>query len=118
VTLDEQSIINLDQFVENGHLNWQAPAGNGNWKIFSFWEGFTNQVSCTGGVNGTTTIENGSLVVDHFSEAGARLHTDFFDNHVLVERTINEGLRTHGAYGEYCLDYYLSQWLQKLFVLI
>ncbi|KAF4212259.1 hypothetical protein CNMCM5878_001477 [Aspergillus fumigatiaffinis] len=98
VTLDEQSIINLDQFVENGHLNWQAPAGNGNWKTFSFWEGFTNQVSCTGGVNGTTTIENGSLVVDHFSEAGARLHTDFFDNHVLVERTINEGLRTHGAY--------------------
>ncbi|KAL4981414.1 hypothetical protein BDW68DRAFT_192958 [Aspergillus falconensis] len=98
VRLDEQSIIDLDQFVENGHLNWQAPAGNGNWKIFSFWEGFTNQVSCTGGVNGTTAIEKGSLVVDHFSQAGARLHTDFFDNHVLVDSTINEGLKTHSAY--------------------
>ncbi|CEN59796.1 hypothetical protein ASPCAL02240 [Aspergillus calidoustus] len=98
VRLDEQSIIDLSQYVENGRLNWQAPAGNGNWKIFSFWEGFTNQVSCTGGVNGTTTIEKGSLVVDHFSEAGARLHTDFFDNHVLVDSTTNEGLRTHSAY--------------------
>ncbi|KAL5041629.1 hypothetical protein BDW71DRAFT_217636 [Aspergillus fruticulosus] len=98
VRLDEQSIIDLDQFVENGHLNWQAPAGNGNWKIFSFWEGFTNQVSCTGGVNGTTAIEKGSLMVDHFSQAGARLHTDFFDNHVLVGSSTNEGLKTHSAY--------------------
>ncbi|KAL2871019.1 uncharacterized protein BJX67DRAFT_377629 [Aspergillus lucknowensis] len=98
VTLDESSIVDLDQFVENGSLNWQAPPGNRTWKIFSFWEGYTNQVSCTGGVNGTTTVEKGSLVVDHFSHAGARLHTSFFDTHVLLDSTTNENLRTHSAY--------------------
>ncbi|RAQ54329.1 hypothetical protein AFGD_005657 [Aspergillus flavus] len=98
VKLDEASIVDLDKFVENGHLNWQVPVDNGTWKIFLLWEGFTNQVSCTGSINGTTTIEKDSLVVDHFSEAGARLHTSFFDNHVLLDSTVNENLRTHSKY--------------------
>jgi hypothetical protein len=100
VEIDDKSIIDLNPFVKNGHLNWRVPSGSDNWKIFAFWEGVTNQVSCSGGVNGTTTIEKGSLVVDHFSKAGAKLHTSFFDQHVLTGKRIRENLRRNGRYGE------------------
>ncbi|KAL4732950.1 hypothetical protein BDV11DRAFT_176163 [Aspergillus similis] len=98
VTIDEDSIIDLSPYVNNLNLDWKVPAGNDTWKIFSFWEGFTNQVSCSGGINGTTTIEKGSLVVDHFSKAGAKLHTGFFDNHILTGPAAKTNLRANGKY--------------------
>ncbi|KAL3484600.1 hypothetical protein BJX62DRAFT_243769 [Aspergillus germanicus] len=98
VKIDEVSIIDLKPFLKNGHLTWRVPPGNDTWKIFAFWEGFTNQLSCSGGVNGTTTIQQGSLVVDHFSEAGAKVHTSFLDQHVLTEKMTKKNLKENGQY--------------------
>lgn len=105
VLIDEESIIDLDPFVQNGHLDWRVPAGNESWRIFAFWEGFTNQVSCSGGVNGSTTIEKGSLVVDHFSAIGAKVHTSFFDRHIFSGKMTRKNLRTNGGYGELYIVY-------------
>jgi hypothetical protein len=100
VTIDEDSIVDLSPNVNGLNLDWKVPAGNDTWKIFAFWEGFTNQVSCSGGINGTTTIQRGSLVVDHFSKAGAKLHTKFFDDHILTGEATKTNLRVNGRYGK------------------
>ncbi|KAL3472684.1 hypothetical protein BJX99DRAFT_234972 [Aspergillus californicus] len=98
VKLDESSIVDLGPFVKDGQLDWAVPEGNATWRVFAFWEGFTNQVSCSGGVNGSTTIEKGSMVVDHFSEEGARVHTSFFDRHVFSGQATRERLKSNGRY--------------------
>ncbi|GFF41933.1 hypothetical protein IFM58399_06440 [Aspergillus lentulus] len=98
VIIDEDSIVDLSPYVNGLNLNWKVPAGNDTWKIFAFWEGFTNQVSCSGGINGTTTIQRGSLAVDHFSKAGAKLHTKFFDDHILTGEATKTNLRANGRY--------------------
>ncbi|GFF96762.1 hypothetical protein CNMCM6936_000537 [Aspergillus lentulus] len=98
VIIDEDSIVDLSPYVNGLNLDWKVPAGNDTWKIFAFWEGFTNQVSCSGGINGTTTIQRGSLAVDHFSKAGAKLHTKFFDDHILTGEATKTNLRANGRY--------------------
>lgn len=99
VYLDEESIVDLTHHVQNGELSWDAPPGNGTWRLFAFWEGHTNQLSCSNGGNGTTPVEKGSYVVDHFSKRGAEVHTDFFENHILNSENIRANLKSNGNYG-------------------
>lgn len=51
-------------------LNWTAPEGDNEWRIMAWYERYTNQKSCSGGLNATEYIGNGSWTVDHFSAAG------------------------------------------------
>lgn len=86
--LDEDSYIDLTPNVStDGQLEWTPPAdgGNSTWKLFSYWERYTNQRSCRGGSNATTVIGNGSWTVDHFSTAGAAKVTDFWDQQILSD---------------------------------
>ncbi|KAL4944149.1 hypothetical protein BDV06DRAFT_233866 [Aspergillus oleicola] len=99
VYLDEESILDLTHHVQNETLTWDAPPGSGTWKLFAFWEGHTNQLSCTNnGGNGTTPIERGSYVVDHFSKVGAQVHTKFFEDHILNTESIRANLKSNGNY--------------------
>lgn len=86
--LDEESYIDLTPNVStDGQLEWTPPAdgGNSTWKLFSYWQRYTNQRSCRGGLNATTIIGNGSWTVDHFSTAGAVKVTDFWDQQILSD---------------------------------
>lgn len=86
--LDEDSYIDLTPNVStDGQLEWTPPAdgGNSTWKLFSYWQRYTNQRACRGGLNATTVIGNGSWTVDHFSTAGAVKVTDFWDQQILSD---------------------------------
>lgn len=86
--LDEDSYIDLTPNVStDGQLEWTPPANGGNstWKVFSYWQRYTNQRACRGGLNATTIIGNGSWTVDHFSTAGAAKVTDFWDQQILSD---------------------------------
>lgn len=85
--------------MKDGLLDWTPPLGNSTWRIFSFLVKHTNQRSCTGGLNPTTVIGNGSWVVDHFDAMGARLITDFWDHHILSDEQTLTFLQEVGQYG-------------------
>lgn len=86
------SIEDLTNTVTDGRLTWTAPASNTTWQVLSFYEAFTNQKSCAGVPNATTVIGNGSWTLDHFSEDGAALLTDFFDKEVFPDEGTRQRL--------------------------
>jgi len=101
VRLDESSFVDLTEQAANGSLTWTAPVGDSEWRIFSFWERFTNQKSNTGGTNPTSFIGNGSWTTDHFSTTGAALMTDFFDQYVIADAETEALVRSVGTYGNF-----------------
>ncbi|KAG8157140.1 hypothetical protein KVR01_013130 [Diaporthe batatas] len=99
--LDEDSYIDLTPNVSvNGQLEWTPPAdgGNSTWKLFSYWQRYTNQRACRGGLNASTVIGNGSWTVDHFSTAGAVKVTDFWDQQILSDSETAELLTEVAKY--------------------
>ncbi|KAF2187908.1 hypothetical protein K469DRAFT_567905 [Zopfia rhizophila CBS 207.26] len=97
--LNESSFIDLTPLVQNGwSLQWTPPDNSKTWKIFSFWEGYTNQRSCAAGYNATDFIGNGSWIVDHFSKAGAARVTDFWDEYILSNKEVASLLKSVGKY--------------------
>ncbi|KAF3050890.1 hypothetical protein E8E11_010888 [Didymella keratinophila] len=97
--LNESSYIDLTS-LELGDLklSWQPPEGEKTWKIFSFWEAYTNQRSRSGGSNATDFIGNGSWVVDHFSKTGASRTTQFWDDHTLADTEVPDLSASVGKY--------------------
>lgn len=100
--LDEASFVDLTSLVEHGTLTWTAPSGDSDWRLFTFWERYTNQRSNIGGTNATTVIGNGSWTVDHFSSTGAQVTTDFWDHTILSDTQTADLVREAGHYGLYC----------------
>lgn len=102
--LDEDSYIDLTPNVSaDGQLEWTPPAdgGNSTWKLFSYWQRYTNQRACRGGLNPSTVIGNGSWTVDHFSAAGAVKVTDFWDQQILSDSETAELL---ADVAKYCMN--------------
>lgn len=108
---------------EDRSLSWTAPEGNSTWRLIAWYERYTNQKSCSGGLNATEYVGNGSWTVDHFSAngefggggfvlrallrrvlmcgcAGSKKLTDFFDEHVLPDAETRELLASVGKYGK------------------
>ncbi|KIX10705.1 uncharacterized protein Z518_01789 [Rhinocladiella mackenziei CBS 650.93] len=96
--VNEESVVDLTESVVGGNLSFMPPNNNATWRIFSFWEAYTNQRSCAGGVNATNTVSNGSWVVDHFSSTGAQVTTDFLDHQILSYPGVEELLKDVGNY--------------------
>lgn len=88
--VEKATIVDLSDQVEEGRLSWTAPDGESEWRLFTFWEGYTNQRSIKGGINATDFLGNGSWVVDHFSKAGAQLMTNFVDEYVINDNEIRD----------------------------
>lgn len=98
--LNETSYIDLTFLVQDDlKLSWQPPKDGKAWKIFSFWESYTNQRSCRGGSNATDFLGNGSWIVDHFSMAGASRMTQFWDDYILADTEVSDLLGKVGKYG-------------------
>ncbi|KAI5919751.1 hypothetical protein F4810DRAFT_465504 [Camillea tinctor] len=83
--LDETSLTDLTNFTNQGNITWSAPEGNGTWILFGIYERYTNQRSCASVANATTTLGNGSWIVDHWSQSGAKKVTDFWDQQILSD---------------------------------
>lgn len=99
VYLQEDSFVDLTNLVNNGQISWTPPTTGSSWRIFSFWEAYTNQRSSKGGIGAKDFIANGSWVVDHFSKAGAARVTDFWDQYILSDAEISRLLKSVGKYG-------------------
>ncbi|KAF2994986.1 hypothetical protein E8E13_003871 [Curvularia kusanoi] len=98
-SLNRTSFIDLSSLITaEGTLQWSPPDASKSWKVFSFWESYTNQRSCDGGPNPTTIIGNGSWIVDHFSKRGASRITDFWDEIFLSDPEIADLVKTVGKY--------------------
>lgn len=98
IVLDESTVIDLTSRVGNGSLSW-TPNTNATYAVLAFYERYTNQRSCIGGVNATDWVGNGSWTVDHFSTAGGAKTTNFLDEHLIfgdVKDLLDE-------VGEYCM---------------
>ncbi|PSN71528.1 hypothetical protein BS50DRAFT_486722 [Corynespora cassiicola Philippines] len=99
IYLNEKSFLDLTELVkEDLHIHWSPPNSSNTWKLFSFWESYTNQRSCDGGPNATNFLGNGSWTVDHFSKTGASRITDFWDEYLLSDGQISRLLRSVGKY--------------------
>lgn len=100
VQLRQDSFVDLTSLVTaNNTLQWSPLDTSSSWKIFSFWEAYTNQRSCDGGPNATTFLGNGSWIVDHFSKTGASRITEFWDEYILSDAQIASLLGSIGNYG-------------------
>ncbi|KAF9630987.1 hypothetical protein BFW01_g1859 [Lasiodiplodia theobromae] len=91
--------LDLTQDVSDGRtLSWTPPAGNSTWRIFAWYERYTNQRSVAAGQTITNFIHNGSWIVDHFSAEGAKLMTNFFDEYVIRDDETAQLLASAGRY--------------------
>lgn len=104
VVLNETSVINLWNSTKDGTVDWEAPAssagnqrGSLGWVVMAFYQRYSNDRSCVSVSNATTWIGNGTWTVDHFSAAGAKKATEFWDQHLLGDEEVNSLLKQVGT---------------------
>ncbi|TLD16903.1 uncharacterized protein PgNI_02509 [Pyricularia grisea] len=95
VALVEDSLVDLSANVTNGRLTWQAPTDHDEYVLFATYERYTNQRSAVG--IPSDVIANGSWVTDHFSAAGAKLVSQFWEQNILNSE-IRELLKNVGQH--------------------
>ncbi|KAF0324101.1 secreted protein [Colletotrichum asianum] len=67
-------------------LLWTPPEDSQNtWRIMAWYTRYTNQRSIDAAPDAVSWLQNGSWVTDHFSAAGAKKLTDFFDEYIIPE---------------------------------
>ncbi|MEU0039838.1 glycosyl hydrolase, partial [Streptomyces sp. NPDC006333] len=76
--LDLDSVTDLSDAVTAGTLTWTAP-DDGTWVILSYWVRGSGQTP-----EGGPHTAPDAYVVDHFSAAGTRAVTDFWDDRLLT----------------------------------
>ena len=97
-----------------GFLSHQFPqASNGSsYRVFAFYQRLTLNRNIPPAKNITATIfGNGSFTVDHFDPRGAKVLTDFWEQHILTNG-VRELLSQVGHVGEFiqflCFDQKLA----------
>ncbi|KAG4264796.1 hypothetical protein FPRO03_00080 [Fusarium proliferatum] len=95
VALYEKSLVDLTKYVKNSKLTWTTPKDYKEYVVFAHYERYTNQRSCDGVP--TDVIANGSWVTDHFSAAGAKLASQFWEKNLLSTQ-IRQLLREVGKH--------------------
>jgi len=105
VVLRKENIVDLTESARNGSLDWTpptVPAQQGQpalpWVVMAFYQRFSNERSCVSAAKPPSWIGNGSWMVDHFSAAGARKMTDFWDQQIFDDAEIDGLLRKVGSY--------------------
>lgn len=84
--------------MADGRLTWTPPASNATWVVFAFYERYTNERSCVGAPEPSSVLGNGSWMVDHFSAAGAKRTTDFWDANIFNDTTTRALIGKAGEY--------------------
>ncbi|KAK4163272.1 hypothetical protein QBC43DRAFT_355013 [Cladorrhinum sp. PSN259] len=104
VVLDKGSAVDITASALNGSFSWQAPPSTpgeqqqANWVVTAFYQRYSNERSCASVAGAPTWIGNGSWMVDHFSSAGAKKMTDFWDQQVLADKEIDGLMKKVGDY--------------------
>ncbi|WP_370614285.1 glycosyl hydrolase [Mumia qirimensis] len=75
--LEQASLVDLTSQVTDGRITWTAPA-EGTWLLFAYWERGSGQLPEAGPHSSPE-----AFVVDHFSAAGTKAVTDFWEDHIL-----------------------------------
>ncbi|MEU4893285.1 glycosyl hydrolase [Streptomyces sp. NPDC044780] len=88
--LDRDSVTDLTPPAGDGNVRWTAP-DDGRWALISYWERGSGQRP-----EGPAHTSPLAYVVDHFSAAGTRAVTDFWERHILTRR-VRELLRRAGG---------------------
>ncbi|KAK5655045.1 hypothetical protein OQA88_5944 [Cercophora sp. LCS_1] len=117
VTLDGKSLVDVREAVSNG-TGWR-PSGQGEWVVFGVWERYSNERSCVSSarVEQGNWVGNGSWMVDHFSAAGAKKMTGFWDEELLDDEEVDGLLRKVGGYSwEDSMEMMAALWWTKGFV--
>ncbi|GLY92043.1 glycosyl hydrolase [Actinoallomurus iriomotensis] len=76
--LDLSSVQDLTSKVRDGQISWTAPS-DGSWVIISHWERGSAQTPESG-----PHTSPAAYVVDHFSAAGTKAVTGFWESHILT----------------------------------
>jgi hypothetical protein len=99
--LVEDSLVDLTSLLRKGTLSWEAPSSEGgrtSWVLLAFYQRYSNERSCVSVSQASTWIGNGSWMVDHFSAAGAKKATDFWDQHLFDDKEIDSLMEKVGKY--------------------
>ncbi|GAA4894992.1 glycosyl hydrolase [Streptomonospora salina] len=78
-SLDPDTLVDLTSSADGERLSWTAPDGGGTWALLAYWERGSGQRPEAG-----PHTEPASYVVDHFSRAGTRAVTGFWEEHILT----------------------------------
>lgn len=99
-TVSATSITDITSTVsENGTINVSFPTNSSaiEYVIYAGYFSLSGDRACVAGPNPQTFLQNGSFVVDHFSEAGAKVTTDLLEKYVM-SNGIQELLREVDGY--------------------
>ncbi|MFE7068531.1 glycosyl hydrolase [Streptomyces sp. NPDC057620] len=88
--LDLDSVRDLTSTVSGGSLDWTAP-DDGTWVVISYWVRGSGQTPEAG-----PHTDPPAYVVDHFSAAGTRAVTDFWEKHILT-KSVRRLLKVSGG---------------------
>ncbi|KAK3321282.1 hypothetical protein B0T19DRAFT_466605 [Cercophora scortea] len=114
VVLTEANILDLTNLTRNGTLDWRAPVSKTDsqqWILMAFYQRYSNERACDTAPNPSSWIGNGSWMVDHFSAAGAKKATDFWDQHILDDKDISQLVDKVGSYSwEDSMEMMASLW--------
>lgn len=97
-TLSASSLEDVtDRVGSDGHLTLNFPQAEGlEYQVFAFYQNHSSYLEQASPLDLNTTVpqspvesfvQNGSRVVDHFSAAGAKVITNFWDQYLLDEDT-------------------------------
>jgi hypothetical protein len=110
--LDESSVKDLTDVVNDKGLLWVPPPGNQVWVIIAYWERGTGQIP-----EASPHTVPPSYVIDHFSDAGLHAVTNYWDNHILNDDLRNLMRANHGSMFEDSLELQASTfWTPELMV--
>ncbi|KAK3684141.1 hypothetical protein B0T22DRAFT_383697 [Podospora appendiculata] len=114
VVLTEANVLDLTNLTRNETLDWRAPASKNDsqpWILMAFYQRYSNERACDSAPNPSSWIGNGSWMVDHFSAAGAKKATDFWDQHILDDSNISQLVDKVGSYSwEDSMEMMASLW--------
>ncbi|MGX6449269.1 glycosyl hydrolase, partial [Patulibacter sp. S7RM1-6] len=84
--LDRSSVRDVtDRVAADGTLDWTAPDDGGTWTVIAFRQTASGQTGSPYTAPNADTFASGKgYVVDHLSTDGARLTTDYWDEHLLT----------------------------------
>ncbi|KAI8267686.1 hypothetical protein K4K58_007307 [Colletotrichum sp. SAR11_239] len=87
----------VDKFTRS--VSWTPPTDSQNtWRIMAWYTRYTNQRSIDAAPDAVSWLQNGSWVTDHFSAAGAKKLTDFFDEYIIPQEQDRKLLARVGKY--------------------
>ncbi|KAH0429215.1 hypothetical protein CcaCcLH18_08567 [Colletotrichum camelliae] len=80
-------------------ISWTPPKDSQNtWRIVAWYTRYTNQRSIDAAPDAVSWLQNWSWITDHFSAAGAKKLTGFFDEYIIPEEEDRKLLARVGRY--------------------